>query len=52
MHWRLKKKLSKKTKVIIIVHLYGECANIKKIKETIKNKKIYLIEDAAQAHGQ
>ena len=47
----LKKKLSKKTKVIIIVHLYGECANIKKIKETIKNKKIYLIEDAAQAHG-
>ncbi len=47
----LKKKLSKKTKVIIIVHLYGECSNIKKIKDVIKNKKIYLIEDAAQAHG-
>lgn len=47
----LKKKLSKKTKVIIIVHLYGECSDIKKIKKIIKNKKIYLIEDAAQAHG-
>ncbi len=47
----LKKKLSNKTKVIIIVHLYGECSDIKKIKKIIKNKNIYLIEDAAQAHG-
>ena len=47
----LKKKISNKTKVIIIVHLYGECSNIKQIKRIIKNKKIYLIEDAAQAHG-
>ncbi len=47
----LKKKLSNKTKVIIAVHLYGECSNIKEIKKIIKNKKIYLIEDAAQAHG-
>ena len=42
------KKLSNKTKVIIIVHLYGECSDIKKIKKIIKNKNIYLIEDAAQ----
>ena len=48
---RLKKKISNKTKAIIIVHLYGECSNIKQIKEIIRNKKIYLIEDAAQAHG-
>tara|TARA_Y100001958_G_C21243531_1_gene572376 strand:- start:334 stop:1431 length:1098 start_codon:yes stop_codon:yes gene_type:complete len=47
----LKKKLSNKTKVIITVHLYGECSDIKKIKKIIKNKKIFLIEDAAQAHG-
>ncbi len=47
----LKKKISSKTKAIIIVHLYGECSNIKQIKKIIKNKKIYLIEDAAQAHG-
>ncbi len=47
----LKKKISSKTKALIIVHLYGECSDIKKIKNIIKNKKIYLIEDAAQAHG-
>ena len=47
----LKKKISKKTRALIIVHLYGECSNIKQIKNLIRNKKIYLIEDAAQAHG-
>ena len=29
----------------------GECCNIREIKRIIKNKKIILIEDAAQAHG-
>jgi len=47
----LEKKINNKTSAIIIVHLYGECCNIKQIKKVIKNKKIFLIEDAAQAHG-
>jgi len=47
----LKKKISKKTKVIIVVHLYGNPADIKSIKKLIKNKKVFIIEDAAQAHG-
>ena len=47
----LKKKITKKTAVIILVHLYGEVCDIKNIKKLIKNKKIHLIEDAAQAHG-
>ena len=47
----LKKKSQKKTAVIILVHLYGEVCDIKNIKKLIKNKKIHLIEDAAQAHG-
>ena len=47
----LKKKINNKTAAIIIVHLYGECCNIKEIKKIITNKKIFLIEDAAQAHG-
>ena len=47
----LAKKITKKTAVIILVHLYGEVCDIKNIKKLIKNKKIYLIEDAAQAHG-
>ena len=47
----IKKKITKKTRLIIMVHLYGEICDYKKIKKIIKNKKIYLIEDAAQAHG-
>ena len=40
----LKRKINKKTKVIIPVHLYGSAANLKKIKEIIKKEKIFLIE--------
>ena len=47
----LKKKINKKTKVILPVHLYGSVANLLQIKKIIKNKKIYLIDDCAQAHG-
>lgn len=47
----LKKKITKKTKAIILVHLYGECCNVIEVKKIIKNKKIFIIEDAAQAHG-
>ena len=47
----LKKKINKKTKVIMPVHLYGSVAEIKKIKEVIKRKSIYLIDDCSQAHG-
>ena len=47
----LKTKITKKTSAIIIVHLYGECCNFSEIKKAIKKKKIFIIEDAAQAHG-
>ena len=47
----LKNKITNKTRAIIMVHLYGECCNIDEIKKIIKKKKIFLIEDAAQAHG-
>ncbi len=48
---KLKNKITNKTKVIMPVHLYGSVVNIDKIKKIIKNKKIYLIDDCAQAHG-
>ena len=47
----LKKKINKKTKVIIVVHLYGNPGEIYKIKKLIKGKNIKIIEDSAQAHG-
>jgi dTDP-4-amino-4,6-dideoxygalactose transaminase len=49
----LKKKLSPKTKAVIAVHLFGQPEKIDEIEEVIRRtgKKIYLIEDACQAHG-
>ena len=45
------KNLTKKTKCLILVHLYGIVANVKKIKEICIKNRIFLIEDCAQAHG-
>ena len=48
---KIKKKITKKTKVIMPVHLYGSVTNISKIKKLINNKNIFIIDDCAQAHG-
>ena len=47
----LKNKITKKTRAIIIVHLYGNPADIVKISKMAKKNKVYLIEDCSQAHG-
>ena len=47
----LKKKITKKTKAIIAVHLYGNPADMLSIKKIIMGKNIKIIEDCAQAHG-
>ena len=47
----LKKKITKKTKVIIAVHLYGQSCDMSKICLLAKKHKIKVIEDCAQAHG-
>jgi len=47
----VKKALTSKTKAIIPVHLYGHPADMKPIKEAAEEEGIYVIEDAAQAHG-
>ena len=47
----LKKKITKKTKVILPVHLYGSVVDINSIKKIIKNKNIFILDDCAQAHG-
>ncbi len=48
---RLEAAITRKTKAVMAVHLYGQCANIQKIKEICKKHNLILIEDAAQAHG-
>lgn len=50
----LKRRITKKTKAIVIVHLYGNPADIHAIQQilrTIKRTDIRIIEDCAQAHG-
>ena len=47
----IKKVYSKKTKCILITHFGGVPADIVKINNFCKNKKIILIEDAATAFG-
>ncbi len=45
------KNITKKTKAIIGVHLYGLPVDINEIKRICKKNKIFFIEDACQAHG-
>ncbi len=47
----LLKKISKKTKAIILVHMLGSPGNITKIKKICKRKKIFIIEDTAWGIG-
>ncbi len=43
--------ITEKTKVVIVVHLYGQTAYLDKIVEICKRNSIVLIEDCSQAHG-
>jgi perosamine synthetase len=47
----LKKLITKKTKAIIAVHLYGYPIDLKEISRYCKQKKIFIIEDCAEALG-
>ena len=47
----IKKKITKKTKGIIIVHMAGHPCEVNKILNFCKKKKIILIEDCAHALG-
>lgn len=47
----IEEKITKKTKAIIVVHLYGQPAEMDAICAVAKKYNLYLIEDSAQAHG-
>ena len=48
---KIENKITKKTKAIIAVHIYGNPVDLKEILKIKKKFKITLIEDCAQAHG-
>lgn len=48
---KIKKAITPKTKAIIPVHLFGQCANMEAILQIAKEHNLYVIEDNAQAIG-
>ena len=48
---KIEEKITKNTKAIIAVHLYGRTADMDSINTIAKKYNLKVIEDAAQAHG-
>ncbi len=47
----LEKKINKRTKAILAVHILGNCTNMNKLIKIINKKKITLIEDTCESLG-
>ena len=50
-HELIEKKITKKTKAIIAVHLYGQSCDMDEINIIAKKHNLFVIEDCAQSHG-
>lgn len=48
---KIEAAITPRTKAILIVHLYGQCAYTDKIGELCRKYNLKLVEDNAQAHG-
>lgn len=48
---KIEEKITKNTKAIMPVHIFGNPCNMSKIEEIAKKYNLYIIEDAAEAHG-
>jgi dTDP-4-amino-4,6-dideoxygalactose transaminase len=47
----IQERITPKTKAIMPVHLFGQCADMDPIRELARNDELWIIEDAAQAIG-
>ena len=48
---KVEKKITKKTKIIFPVYMNGRATDVVRLKKICKKRKIFLVEDAAQAFG-
>ena len=49
--YQIKRAITRKTKAIIPVHLYGQPADMDAIVSIARKSKLFIIEDCAEAHG-
>lgn len=47
----IESKITKNTKGVIAVHLYGQCVNMDELRATCDKYGLWIIEDCAQSHG-
>ncbi len=47
----IEKKITRRTRAVMPVHIYGHSCEMNKIMSLAKKHKLYVIEDAAEAHG-
>lgn len=48
---KIEEKITKKTKAILVVHLYGQASHMKPIMEVAHKYHLRVVEDCAQSHG-
>jgi perosamine synthetase len=49
--YKIEEKITKNTKAIMVVHMYGHPVDFDPILKIAKKHKLYIIEDCCQAHG-
>lgn len=48
---KIEEKITDKTRAILVVHLYGQASNMRRLVELVKKYHLRLVEDCAQSHG-
>lgn len=48
---KLNRAITRRTKCILPVHIYGQCVNMDEVRKVAKKENLKILEDCAQSHG-